>query len=159
LFDSKQGLFDGNTDEAISSNVQLQIALSDDNVTFGSYQNFKAGDYVARAVKFRAVLTSTDTSATPKINNLSIKLLLPTVIQDGSNVSSGTDIAGKVITFDNQYYQTPTLTIIAQDLNTGDYFALNSKSASNFNIEFFDSGGNTVDRTFDYQAVGLGSQQ
>jgi hypothetical protein len=159
FFDSKQGVFDGGTSEAISTNVQLQIALSDDNVTFGSYRNFKAGDYVARAVKFRAVLTSTDTSATPKINNLSIKLLLPTVIQDGSNVSSGTDIAGKVITFDNQYYQTPTLTIIAQDLNTGDYFSLNSKSASNFNIEFFDSGGNTVDRTFDYQAVGLGSQQ
>ena len=159
FFDSKQGVFEGGTSEAISTNVQLQIALSDDNVTFGSYRNFKAGDYVARAVKFRAVLTSTDTSATPKINNLSIKLLLPTVIQDGSNVSSGTDIAGKVITFDNQYYQTPTLTIIAQDLNTGDYFALNSKSASNFNIEFFDSGGNTVDRTFDYQAVGLGSQQ
>ena len=159
LFDSAQGLFDGGTSEAISTNVQLQISLSNDNVTFGSYQNFKAGDYVARAVKFRAVLTSTDTSATPKINNLSIKLLLPTVIQDGSNVSSGTDIAGKVITFDNQYYQTPTLTIIAQDLNTGDYFALNSKTASNFNIEFFDSGGNTVDRTFDYQAVGLGSQQ
>jgi hypothetical protein len=159
FFDSKQGVFEGGTSEAISTNVQLQIALSDDNVTFGSYRNFKAGDYVARAVKFRAVLTSTDTSATPKINNLSIKLLLPTVIQDGSNVSSGTDIAGKVITFDNQYYQTPTLTIIAQDLNTGDYFSLNSKSASNFNIEFFDSGGNTVDRTFDYQAVGLGSQQ
>jgi len=159
LFDSAQGLFDGGTSEAISTNVQLQISLSNDNVTFGSYQNFKAGDYVARAVKFRAVLTSTDTSATPKINNLSIKLLLPTVIQDGSNVSSGTDIAGKVITFDNQYYQTPTLTIIAQDLNTGDYFALNSKTASNFNIEFFDSGGNTVDRTFDFQAVGLGSQQ
>jgi hypothetical protein len=159
FFDSKQGVFDGGTSEAISTNVQLQIALSDDNVTFGSYRNFKAGDYVARAVKFRAVLTSTDTSATPKINNLSIKLLLPTVIQDGSNVSSGTDIAGKVITFDNQYYQTPTLTIIAQDLNTGDYFSLNSKTASNFNIEFFDSGGNTVDRTFDYQAVGLGSQQ
>jgi hypothetical protein len=159
LFDSKQGLFDGAVDEAISSNVQLQIALSDDNITFGSYQNFKAGDYVARAVKFRAILTSTDTSATPKINNLSIKLLLPTVIQDGSNVSSGTDVAGKTVTFDNPYYQTPTLTIIAQNLNTGDYFALNSKSASNFNIEFFDSGGNTVDRTFDFQAVGLGSQQ
>ena len=159
LFDSKQGLFDGDTDEAISSNVQLQIALSDDNVTFGSYQNFKAGDYVARAVKFRAVLTSTDTSATPKINNLSIKLLLPTVIQDGSNVSSGTDVAGKTVTFDSPYYQTPTLTIIAQNLNTGDYFVLNSKSSSNFNIEFFDSSANTVNRTFDYQAVGLGSQQ
>ena len=159
LFDSAEGLFDGGENASVNTNVELQVALSDDNVTFGSYQNFKAGDYVARAVKFRAVLTSTDTSATPKINNLSIKLLLPTVIQDGSNVSSGTDLAGKVVTFDNQYYQTPTITIIAQDLNTGDYFALNSKSASNFNIEFFDSGGNTVDRTFDFQAVGLGSQQ
>jgi hypothetical protein len=85
--------------------------------------------------------------------------LLPTVIQDGSNVSSGTDVAGKTVTFDSPYYQTPTLTIIAQNLNTGDYFVLNSKSSSNFNIEFFDSSANTVNRTFDYQAVGLGSQQ
>jgi hypothetical protein len=159
LFDSKEGLFDGADGQAVSTNVQLQIALSNDAVTYGAYQNFKAGDYVARAVKFRAVLTSTDTSATPKINNLSIKLLLPTVIQDGSNVTSGTDIAGKTVTFDNPYYQTPTLTIIAQNLNTGDYFVLNSKSSSNFNIEFFDSSANTVNRTFDYQAVGLGSQQ
>jgi hypothetical protein len=159
LFDSKQGLFDGADGQAISTNVQLQIALSNDAVSYGAYQNFKAGDYVARAVKFRAVLTSTDTSATPKINNLSIKLLLPTVIQDGSNVTSGTDVAGKTVTFDSPYYQTPTLTIIAQNLNTGDYFVLNSKSSSNFNIEFFDSSANTVNRTFDYQAVGLGSQQ
>jgi len=42
---------------------------------------------------------------------------------------------------------------------TGDYFTINSKSTSNFNIEFFDSGGNTIDRTFDYQAIGIGQQQ
>jgi len=159
LFDSKEGLFDGNTDEAISSNVQLQIALSDDNVTFGSFQNFKSGDYVARAVKFKAILTTTDTSATPKINNLSLKFVLPTVVQDGSNIASGTDTAGKSVTFDNAFYQVPTITIIGQDLNTGDFFQLNSKDRSSFNVEFFDSGGNTVDRQFDFQAVGIGSQQ
>ena len=159
LFDSKQGLFDGAVDEAISSNVQLQIALSDDNVTFGSYQNFKAGDYVARAVKFKALLTTTDRSATPKINNLSLKFVLPTVVQDGSNIASGTDNAGKSVTFDNAFYQVPTITIIGQDLNTGDYFQLNSKDRSSFNVEFFDSGGNTVNRQFDFQAIGIGSQQ
>ena len=159
LFDSKEGLFDGDTDEAISSNVQLQIALSDDNVTFGSFQNFKSGDYVARAVKFKAILTTTDTSATPKINNLSLKFVLPTVVQDGSNIASGTDTAGKSVTFDNAFYQVPTITIIGQDLNTGDFFQLNSKDRSSFNVEFFDSGGNTVDRQFDFQAVGIGSQQ
>jgi len=159
FFDSKQGVFDGGTSQAISTNVQLQIALSDDNVTFGSFQNFKSGDYVTRAVKFRAVLTSTDTSATPKINNLSLKFVLPTVLQDGSNVASGTNTAGKSVTFDNAFYQVPTITIIGQDLNTGDFFQLNSKDRSSFNVEFFDSGGNTIDRQFDFQAVGIGSQQ
>ena len=159
FFDSKQGLFDGGTSQAISTNVQLQIALSDDNITFGSFQNFKSGDYVARAVKFKALLTTTDTSATPKINNLSLKFVLPTVVQDGSNIASGTDTAGKSVTFDNAFYQVPTITIIGQDLNTGDYFQLNSKDRSSFNVEFFDSGGNTVDRQFDFQAVGIGSQQ
>jgi hypothetical protein len=66
LFDSKEGLFDGDTDEAISTDVQLQIALSDDNVTFGSFQNFKSGDYVSRAVKFKALLTTTDTQFNSK---------------------------------------------------------------------------------------------
>ena len=124
-----------------------------------SFQNFKSGDYVTRAVKFKALLTTTDTSATPKINNLSLKFVLPTVVQDGSNITSGTDIAGKTVTFDNAFYQVPTLTIIGQDLNTGDYFALNSKDRLSFNVEFFDSGGNTVNRQFDYQAIGIGSQQ
>jgi len=159
LFDDKQGNFDGGTSQAISTNVQLQIALSDDNVSFGSFQNFKSGDYVARAVKFKALLTTTDTSATPKINNLSLKFVLPTVVQDGSNIASGTDTAGKSVTFDNAFYQVPTITIIGQDLNTGDFFQLNSKDRSSFNVEFFDSGGNTVDRQFDFQAVGIGSQQ
>jgi len=157
-FDDHEGLFDGGN-EAVSTNVQLQIGLSDDNSTFSTYKTFLGGDYVTRAVRFRALLTSEDTSATPKINNLSIKLLLPTVIQDGSNVTSGTSVSGKTVTYDNAYYATPTLTIIAQNLSTGDYFTLNSKTTSNFNIAFFNSSGTRVDRTFDYQANGLGSQQ
>ncbi len=159
LFDDKQGNFDGGTNQSVSTNVQLQIALSDDNVTFGSFANFKSGDFVARAVKFKALLTTTDTSATPQINNLSLKFILPKYVQDGSNIASGTDTAGKTVTFTNAFYQTPTVTIIGQDLNTGDFFQLNSKDRTAFNVEFFDSGGNTVDRQFDFQAIGVGNQQ
>jgi hypothetical protein len=159
LFDDVQGLFDGSTSEAISTNVKLQIATSSDNITFSSFNDFKSGDYVARAVKFKAILTSTDTSATPAINNLSLKFLLPSVIQDGSNLASGTDISGFPVTFTKAFYQTPSLTIIGQNLNSGDRFILNSKDRSTFNVEFLDSSGNTVNRTFDYQAVGIGSQQ
>ena len=158
-FDDVEGLFDGSTSEAISTNVKLQIATSSDNVTFSSFNDFKSGDYVTRAVKFKAILTSTDTSATPAINNLSLKFLLPTVIQDGSNLSSGTNNTGFPVTFTKAFYQTPSLTIIGQNLNSGDRFILNSKDRSTFNVEFLDSSGNTVNRTFDYQAVGIGSQQ
>ncbi len=159
LFDSKQGVFDGGTSQAISTNVQLQISLSDDNVNFGSFQNFKSGDYVARAVKFKALLTSSDTSATPKINNLSLKFVLPTVIQDDSNISSGTDTAGKSVTFTNAFYQVPSLTVIGQNMATGDFFTVTSKTRTGFIVEFFNSSGSTVDRTFDYQANGIGTQQ
>jgi hypothetical protein len=158
-FDDVEGLFDGSTSEAISTNVKLQIATSSDNVTFSSFNDFKSGDYVTRAVKFKAILTSTDTSATPAINNLSLRFLLPTVIQDGSNLTSGTDNTGFPVTFTKAFYQTPSLTIIGQNLNSGDRFILNSKDRSSFNVEFLDSSGNTVNRTFDYQAVGIGSQQ
>jgi hypothetical protein len=158
-FDDAEGLFDGTTSEAISTNVKLQIATSSDNVTFSSFNDFKSGDYVARAVKFKAILTSSDASATPAINNLSLKFLLPTVIQDGSNLTSGTNTSGFLVTFGKAFYQTPSLTIIGQNLNSGDRFILNSKDRSTFNVEFLDSGGNTVSRTFDYQAIGIGSQQ
>jgi len=159
LFDSAEGFFDGGENASVSTDVQLYIATSDDAVTYGNYTKFKAGDYNTRAIKLRAILTSTNTEETPVVEQLSIRIALPKRSEEGSNISSGTDTAGKVITFSYPFYQTPTVTIIAQDLQTGDYFNLNSKSTDDFNIEFFDSGGNTVNRTFDYQVIGIGQQQ
>jgi len=159
LFDERQGLFDGGENASVDTNAILQISTSQNAVDYTSYQDFKAGDYVARAVKFRLKLTSTNTQESPQVSALSLKLNLPKRTETGDNISSGTDVAGKVITFGSPFYQTPSLTVIGQNMATGDYFTINSKSTSNFNIEFFDSGGNTIDRTFDYQAIGIGQQQ
>ena len=116
-------------------------------------------DYVARVIKFKALLTSSDTNATPKINNLSLKIFVPKMSASGSNISSTTNTSGKTITFSPAFYQTPSLTVVGQDLATGDFFTITSKSRESFIVEFFDSGGSTVDRTFDYQANGIGMQQ
>jgi len=159
LFDERQGLFDGGENASVDTNAILQISTSQNAVDYTAYQDFKAGDYVARAVKFRLKLTSTNTQESPQVSALSLKLNLPKRTETGDNISSGTDVAGKVITFSSPFYQTPSLTVIGQNMATGDYFTINSKSTSNFNIEFFDSGGNTIDRTFDYQAIGIGQQQ
>ena len=159
LFDSREGLFDGGENASIDTNAILQISTSQNAVDYTSYQDFKAVDYVARAVKFRLKLTSSNTQESPQVTQLALKLSLPTRIEKGSNVSSGTDTAGKTITFGSEYYQTPSLTVIGQNMATGDFFTINSKSTSAFNVEFFNSSGSTVDRTFDYQAIGIGQKQ
>ena len=158
-FDDRQGLFDGDSNATVATNVQLQISTSQDNSTFTSFTNFKGGDYVARAVKFKALLTSSDSSSTPKINNLSLKLFLPKMTVRESNVSSTTSTSGKVITFSPSFYGVPSVTVIGQNMVTGDFFTVTSKTRSGFTIEFFNSSGNTVDRTFDYSANGIGMQQ
>jgi hypothetical protein len=55
-----------------------------------------------------------------------------------------------------QLYAEPSVTIAAQDLATGDFFTITSKSATGFTIEFFNSSGSTISRTFDYVANGQG---
>ena len=159
LFDSAEGLFDGGENASVSTNVKLYASTSDDAVTYGAYQEFRSGDYNTRAIKFRAILTSANVEETPVIENLSLLLSLPKRTETGSNIASGTDVSGKVVTFGYPFYQVPSLTVIAQDMQTGDYFTINSKTARNFNIEFFNSSDTNVSRTFDYQAIGIGQQQ
>jgi hypothetical protein len=158
-FDARQGLFDGGSNASIDTNAILQVSTSQDASTYTSFQDFKAGDYVARAVKFRVKLTSSNTQESPQISALALKLSLPTRTEKGSNVSSGTDTAGKTITFGSEYYQTPSLTVIGQNMATGDFFTITSKGTASFVVEFFNSSGSTVDRTFDYQAIGIGQKQ
>jgi hypothetical protein len=159
FFDSREGLFDGGENASIDTNAILQISTSQDASTYTSYQDFKAGDYVARAVKFRLKMTSSNSQESPQVSQLALKLSLPTRIEKGSNVSSGTDTAGKTITFGSEYYQTPSLTVIGQNMATGDFFTISSKGTASFVVEFFNSSGSTVDRTFDYQAIGIGQKQ
>ena len=74
--------------------------------------------------------------------------------------ASGNDIASttsaKVITFANAFHATPSLTVIGQNMATGDYFTISSKSRTGYTINFYNSSASGVDRTFDWQAVGYG---
>jgi hypothetical protein len=158
-FDARQGLFDGGSNASVDTNAILQISTSQDASTYTSFQDFKAGDFVARAVKFRLKLTSSNTQESPQVSALALKLSLPIRTEKGSNISSTTSTSGKTITFGSEYYQTPSLTVIGQNMATGDFFTITSKGTASFVVEFFNSSGSTVDRTFDYQAIGIGQKQ
>jgi hypothetical protein len=46
--------------------------------------------------------------------------------------------------------------VAAQNLVSGDYYTITSKTVSGFTITFYDINDNAVNRTFDYVARGYG---
>ena len=155
LFDSAQGLFDS-AGASPDMDAKLFISTSDDNSTYTAFTPFQDGNYEFRYAKFQLVLTTNSSSQSPKVNNAQVRLYMMDRVDKGSNIASTTSTSGKAVTFNTAFYAEPSLSIVAQNLATGDFYTITSKSATGFTIEFFNSGGSTVDRTFDYVANGQG---
>jgi hypothetical protein len=158
LFDNRSGLFDTNSsnfdgDTPSNSNAHIEIATSDDNSTYTSFQNFVIGEYTARYFKFRVVLTSSDLASTPVVEEVSVTIDMPDRIFSGNDITSG---AGTyTVSFTNPYKSVNyAVGITAEDMATGDFFIVESKTINGFNVTFKNSGGTAVSKTFDYIAKG-----
>jgi len=151
LFDSKSGSFDG--DYASNSNAHLEIALSDDGVTYTDFKNFVIGDYTARYFKFRAYFISRDQLTTPVITGLSISIDMEDRIFSGNDITSG---AGTyTVTFTNPFKTTSyAVGITGENMATGDYFTVSNKTINGFDVSFFNSSDTAISRDFDYIAKG-----
>jgi len=155
-FDSLTGNFDGAYTEHNDINVELQISTSTDNSSYTDYRTYILGDYKARYIKLRVVLTSTNQTVSPAIYELSATVDMPDRTTAEDDVASTTSASGKAITFSPAFKELQGLGISAQSLATGDFYELTSKSATGFTIKFKNSGGSVVDRSFDYVAKGYG---
>ena len=159
LFDAREGLFDGDANEFGDTNCELQIATTEDDPasgspTFTAFRKFFVGDYKARGLKFRALLTSSDSEATPSVSALSVTVDMPDRIVAENDIASGTGT--KAITFSPAFKSLQGVGISAQNLASGDFYAITNKSATGFTIQFFNSGSSGINRTFDYVAKGFG---
>jgi hypothetical protein len=150
-FDDAQSNFDGDT--PANCNAHIEIALSNDNITYTTFRNFVVGDYTARYYKFRVTLRSFDLASTPVISTLSVSIDMPDRIFSGNDISSG---AGTyTVTFTNPFYSVNyAVGITAQGLATGDFFLLSNKTINGFDLAFKNSGGTGISKTFDYIAKG-----
>jgi hypothetical protein len=150
-FDDAQSNFDGDT--PANCNAHIEIALSNDNITYTTFRNFVVGDYTARYYKFRVTLRSFDLASTPVISALSVSIDMPDRIFSGNDISSG---AGTyTVTFTNPFYSVNyAVGITAQGLATGDFFLLSNKTINGFDLAFKNSGGTGISKTFDYIAKG-----
>jgi len=157
-FDTKDGLFDGDPNTYGDTNVEFFIATTEDDPagtpTWTDYRRFYVGDYKARGLKFKIVMTTESTSASPSVSELSVSVDMPDRVTAGNDLASGA--GAYAVTFSPAFKVAPAIGIAAQNLAQGDYYEITSKSATGFTITFKNSGGSAVNRTFDYVAKGYG---
>jgi len=160
LFDSRPGLFDGDPNAFDDVDVELQVRTTNDDPaaspTWSDWQTFAVGDFRARALEYRARLSTKDDQATPAVSELTVAVDMPDRIEREFDIVSGA--GSKSVTFPTAFKDTPAIGIGAQDLQTGDFYEITSKSRTGFTITFKDSSGTAVSRTFDYTAAGYGKE-
>jgi len=159
LFDARSGLFDSASsnfdgDTPANANAHIEIATSDDNITYTDFRNFIIGSYTFRYAKFRVVLISRDLASTPVVNEVTVSIDMEDRIFSGNDITSG---AGTyTVTFTNPYKSVNyAVGITGENMATGDYFTVANKTINGFDVSFFNSSDTAVSRTFDYIAKGF----
>ena len=152
-FDDQPSNFDGDANTQCSS--ELQISVSDDNVTYSTFQDFTIGDYTGRYFKFRVLMQSDNNTATPIVTAVGVTLQLEAFTVSENDVVSGTGT--KSITYTKAFNKLDSIaiTLSVQDMASGDKYAISNKSKTGFDIAFQNSGGSGISRTFDYVAKGV----
>jgi hypothetical protein len=157
-FDQREGLFDGTATAFDDTSVNLEISTTDDDPAaspiWSNFRAFVVGDYSARALKFRAHLTSLYGASTSSITDLAVSVDMPDRVISESDLVSG---AGSyVVTFSQAFKGLSGIGIAAQNLASGDYYVITAKSETGFTIVFRNSANVAISRTFDYVAKGYG---
>ena len=159
LFDNRSGNFDDASsnfdgDTPANCNAHLEIATSDDNVTFTDFRGFVIGEYEARYFKFRVVLISRDNASTPVVSQVTVTIDMQDRIFSGNDIVSGTGT--KSISFTNPFKTNGyAVGVTGQGMATGDYFTVTNKSVSGFDVAFFNSSNTGISKTFDFIAKGF----
>ena len=159
LFDARTGNFDDASsnfdgDAPVNQNAHIEIATSDDNVTYTDFRGFVIGEYEARYFKFKVVLISRDSATTPVVSEVTVTVDMKDRIFSGNDVVSGTGT--KSVTFTNPFKSANfALGITGQGMATGDYFTVSNKTINGFDVAFFNSSNTGVSKTFDFIAKGF----
>ena len=140
------------------------------NCTYGAnftpFEPMANGTFIARGFKFRAELTTSDPAQSIIVKQLGYSAnLIRRTENPTSVIASGT--SRKSVSFINTFFtgtselggsttaHLPTIGIIVENMQSGDFFSLHNITGSGFDIDI-KNGSSFVDRNFRYTAVGFG---
>src|SRR6056300_4919 len=156
LFDDAPAPFDGN--DPTNATVNLQIATSNTSLNDATefFNMNTTTTFKGRYFKFRLRLANANNKTRAFVSGISILVNMEKRIESENDVVSGTGTY--VITFGKPFYAIPAIGISAENMASGDFYTISSKSKTGFSIAFTDSGSSGISRTFDYVAQGYGLQ-
>ena len=149
----------GVTGDEYSIQLWVSHSLTDSasGQTWTDYRPFVVGDYTARHFRFRLIMSSNSFNIVPEVSRLNVTIDAPDRLVSDQDIESGT--GGKAITFSPAFNTLQSVQVAGQNLETGDYMTISNKSRTGFTVEFFNSSDVSVDRDFDYQALGFGYER
>lgn len=146
------------TGDETSVEIQVNYSIVDSATPiYQGYRRFVVGDYTARHLKFRAVLSTLFSTITPTMSALSVSIDMPDRVDRGNDLISGA--ASYAVAFSPVFREIRSITIAAQNMQTGDYYEISGKTRTGFDVIFRNSAGTAISRTFDYQAIGFGRER
>lgn len=146
------------TGDEVSVELQVNYSIVDSATpVYQGWRRFVVGDYTARHLKFRAVLKTSFATISPTISALTVVIDMPDRVDYGNDITSGAGTYSVV--FSPSFKELRSVTIAAQNMNTGDYYVISSKTRTGFDVIFRNSAGAAVSRSFDYQAIGFGRER
>ena len=156
--------FDGTA--SVDTNAEVFVQTSQDATSYSGFQKFANGTFKGRAFKFKCVLSTQDTNQDIRVSQLGyFAEFQRRTEQSTTTIASGA--GAKSITFDSPFFtgtsallgansNPPAIGITAFNMASGDFFELSSITGSGFTVHFKDSSGSSVDRNFNFTAIGFG---
>ena len=136
------------------------------NLVFGDWVPLRNGHFQGRLFQFKCELSSDHVDQTPLLDELGFTAKMPLRTETSSVIASGTDSGGKAVTFTNALFQDgafyntpPSIGITAFNLASGDYYEVTSITRTGFTVTFKNSSNAVINRNFQFQAVGYGSER
>tara|TARA_R100000781_G_scaffold115013_1_gene88471 strand:- start:2108 stop:5344 length:3237 start_codon:yes stop_codon:yes gene_type:complete len=145
---------DANTFDDLNATMFISSTNDDPasgGATWSDYQEFTIGNYYGRGFKFKVECTSGD--ATHQINITQLVAKAEVYYRFESETGT-TNAGGTAFTYGTAFLSTPQIAITANDMATGDYYAITSSSATGFTLRFYNSSGTGISRTAYYLARG-----
>ena len=161
--------FDGTASVDVNADMLVRVTTDDPSSgspTYTDFQKFANGTYRGRGFQFRANLTSNDPAQDIQVTELGYTASLQRrTEQNATAIASGA--GAKSVTFDHPFFvgtssllgansHLPSVGITATDLASGDFFTLTNVSSTGFTVHFKNSSGASIDRNFNFTAVGFG---